>query len=109
MKYYCENCESYIDEQDLRVQEDKGGLYDPPQTEIFCPNCGSEDLWKTEECIWCGALKPEYDYDNTMLCEDCMAEMEAWWEETIDRFSKTWFIDRDKAIEIINEFLAETA
>lgn len=109
MKYFCENCKSIIDEQDLRMREDKGDFNNPPYNEEYCPNCGAEDLWETEECIWCGAIKPEYAYDKTMFCEDCKTEMEMWWNDTIDKFAERWFISRDKAIEIINEFLAETA
>ena len=55
--YYCENCDTYI--EDDQVMDGSNGL-------LMCPNCHTEELVDATECRICH--KPVVDED---LCDDC--------------------------------------
>ena len=60
MKYYCENCGSVLDEDDLvEYSEGRPGAYGAPCEETFwvCPECGH--------------VPAEYEYQDKTCC-DCI-------------------------------------
>ena len=60
MKYYCENCGSVLDEDNLaEYSEGRPGAYGAPCSEIFyvCPCCGN--------------IPGEYNYQDK-TCADCI-------------------------------------
>ena len=60
MKYYCDECKTVLDENDLEeVSEPRSGAFGAPCSEIFyvCPCCGS--------------IPGEYDYQDK-TCKECV-------------------------------------
>ena len=111
MKYYCMKCGSMIDECDLIVREDETDWYNPPNETWFCPYCGADEneIEDAETCLFCHEDKPPHEQDGSYFCENCREELESWWNDVIEQFSEKWSIDRDTAIEVINEYLSEIA
>lgn len=63
MKYYCNNCESFFDEDEMLEDFDEGtGLWWQG-----CPSCKSGEFDAASKCVVCGeTILPE-----EMFCEEC--------------------------------------
>ena len=109
MKYYCEKCGRIFGEDELIVHEYETDGYTPPNESWYCPYCGADenDLWETEECEMCGEDIPPYELTKSSFCEYCKAELDYWKEAKITEFANEWKIPREKALEVLNEYLAE--
>lgn len=109
MKYYCDSCQNYIDEEDIVKKFADEDIYNPPYREDYCPVCGADEdhLWETEECIFCGEPKPEHAYDKTHFCEECASYLDYMISEMVETISNDMECSTDKAKEALLEFIAE--
>jgi len=88
MKYYCENCGSVLDEDDLEeYSEGRPGAYGAPCEETFwvCPECGhipAEYDYQDKTCGNCiihGTDACPYGFDRSAdekICSDFMEDEE---------------------------------
>ena len=79
--YYCNDCGSVFQENEIRVVtgEDRHWWLDdcPVErwTELHCPECDSEDIDEAEYCDYCGdAFRPEDLTDG--ICQACLEKGE---------------------------------
>ena len=103
MKYYCYDCGSLIDEDELHtrtVEYSHGELVD----EAICPYCGSDEVDEAETCALCGEAMPEKLGE---CCEDCEIELAAYFRNTVEAIAKDYNIDEERAKDILVEFIAE--
>ena len=71
MIYYCEECRSFTEEDDLgsRMAREEDGV--PRGTRVAtCPECGSAELVEATRCKRCGKPIPDGD-----LCEECREDL----------------------------------
>ena len=82
MKYYCENCNSVIDEDDLKEYEEPSEAWGHTVYEPWwvCPNCGHVPVEydhqdKTcEDCVLCGTDACTYGEKQKKVCGDFIGE-----------------------------------
>lgn len=95
MTYYCNNCNSIIEDLDGTGEYFKGVEHG------CCPKCHSEDLEEAWECEICGtAVKPD-----SLLCDDCRAELMDEWNEMVSRVAKNHGADFIKTERAILDFM----
>ena len=110
MKWYCHECESYFDEDEMKYEKElhtelagMGG--DCCETFGVCPNCGSEDIEECEKCEVCGEEVVELHWvGNDRLCDECYRTLVDIMLETTDRVSAELNVDTVKARELVEGY-----
>ena len=104
MKYYCYDCGSLIDEDELLTKTEeynRGEFVDY----AVCPYCGSEEVDEAKTCELCGeAFSPDKLGD---YCEDCEIELNAYFRLSVEALAKDYKLDEERARDILLEFIAE--
>lgn len=76
----CNDCGATFDMADKKIEKQGEYWGEPAYEEWYvCPECGSDDIENTVECVRCGRQGKEE------LCEDCIAELSD--EDTVMAFS----------------------
>ena len=72
MKYFCEECENYFDEDDLVEEREYHGEIDGNfyEREYVCPVCRSTNYKEVDRCVACDEYDADIDGD-TGLCPSC--------------------------------------
>lgn len=105
--YYCDNCGSIIEDEDLKVCRIKEGEF--WRTVACCPDCKNDYLEEMEHCKMCGELIRECEE----YCEECKREVYKIWDEAVTKVmalrdkrgdqSNEWTACRDAFIEYLND------
>lgn len=109
MKYWCDSCESLIDEGDIRIVKDDPsppGISLPPgyYTYSQCPVCGEDGPEKAAQCELCGEWHNPYEGD---LCRQCAKEIDKGIEKLISDAANEHSIETEAAKQIIFDRLEE--
>ncbi len=99
MKYWCDSCETAVDDDDVKVVKDyqpvDGTFYHNPYGDsIYCPNCG-EELGGEEAglCAICG----EWISPDKTICQECEDELTTYIEMMIDGYAFDKDVSKDEA------------
>lgn len=92
MKWYCNDCQEYFEEEEVveKVVWEHSDYYGHggyfPEKSYQCPHCGSEDICECEKCDGCGEEVVETICfgHKTHLCDACRKEVETKLEELRD-------------------------
>lgn len=84
MKWFCEECDEIFDESEIITKTTwsnsnyigHGG--DFPETENYCPYCGSSEIYECDKCELCGEEVPKTIYiAGKDICEDCRDQLDS--------------------------------
>lgn len=93
MMFYCLDCKEYFDESEMVTKTTWshsnyigfGGYF--PETESYCPYCGSEDFEEAKaECDGCKEFVYETkEVNGIYLCPDCYEIVKDILDEAVDK------------------------
>ena len=113
----CDNCGEVFDDTEIVTKTTwsysnyigHGGGF--PETESFCPNCGSAEIYEATKCDLCGGYDFGDDfvyYDNFTICEECADKLhgiaKALIEDAVGEFGE---IDSVQAQDLLIAYLQE--
>ena len=112
MKWFCEDCGETFEENEIPTKTTwsnsnyigHGG--DFPETESYCPCCGSSEIYECERCELCGSEVPKTIYvAGKDMCPDCKEQLDQIMKALImDITGQFQEIDSEDAEEIIREY-----
>ena len=106
MKWFCAECDETFEEEEIRTETTWsnsnyigfGGDY--PETESYCPYCGSAEIYECEKCELCGEEVPRTIYAaGKDMCPEC--------KEQLDSIMKALIMDITGQFEKIDSMDAE--
>ena len=104
MKYYCTDCQSIIDEDELLTRTEDYGEGNYVDFAV-CPYCGSDEVDEAKTCELCGeAFNPD-ELGN--FCDECWIDLGNYFRLAVEALMKDYKLDEERARDILLEFLAE--
>ena len=111
-KWFCAECDEVFDETEIRTKTTwsnsnyigHGGDY--PETESYCPYCGSSEIYECEKCELCGEEVPQTDYiAGKDVCPDCKQKLSEIMDKAVmDITGQFENVDSLGAQDIIKEY-----
>ena len=90
MFFYCENCKSFVKEEELKSASFIDFETGFQGVKLCCPHCRSDYLKRAIRCLRCGSFffSPQY------LCPQCVRELKA----ELDRFLENYSPEEQEAM-----------
>ena len=112
MKWFCDDCGETFEETEITTKTTwshsdyigHGG--DFPETESYCPYCGSSEIYECERCELCGSEVPKTIYvAGKDICKDCGDKLASIMTKTIMDITGAFEnVDSMDAEDIIKEY-----
>lgn len=108
MTYWCENCHSLVDEDDVLYEEGStvidGRRYRNPYEDwARCPHCGEEISTEAIDCPICGNPMAPDRY----ICEDCEDDISVYVDMGLDGYAFDKDISKEDAKECFELWLEQ--